>query len=83
MSYGKRTSAPLRIPSNGPIAVPAIIPSYEVFNLSAEWYLTKNVRLMAGIYSLFDEKYYSRAFLNGFIEPAPQRSGWAGVSVEF
>jgi len=63
--------------------VPAVIPSYTVFNLSSEWYLTKNVRLIAGISNLGDEKYYSRVFLNGLIDPAPQRTGYAGLSVEF
>lgn len=65
------------------VLVPAIIPSYVVFNLSSEWYLTKNVRLIAGVSNLFDEKYYSRVFLNGLIDPAPRRSAYAGLSVEF
>jgi Fe(3+) dicitrate transport protein len=65
------------------VLVPAIIPSYTVFNLSAEWYLTKNVRLIGGISNLADEKYYSRAFLTGLIDPAPGRSAYAGLSVEF
>ncbi len=66
-----------------PLLVPAVIPSYTVFNLSSEWYLTKNVRLIAGISNLGDEKYYSRVFLNGLIDPAPGRTGYAGLSVEF
>lgn len=72
-------------PANGlPIVlVPAVIPSYVVFNLSSEWYVTKNVRLIAGVSNLFDEKYYSRVFLNGLIDPAPRRSAYAGLSVEF
>lgn len=65
------------------VLVPAVIPSYTVFNLSAEWYLTKNVRLIGGISNLADEKYYSRAFLTGLIDPAPGRSAYAGLSVEF
>ncbi len=65
------------------VLVPAVIPSYTVFNFSAEWYLTKNVRLIGGISNLADEKYYSRAFLNGLIDPAPGRSAYAGLSVEF
>ncbi|MEN3369334.1 MAG: Fe(3+) dicitrate transport protein [Verrucomicrobiota bacterium] len=65
------------------VSVPAVIPSYKVFNLSTEWYLTKNVRLIAGVSNLFDEEYYSRAFLTGLIDPAPRRTGYAGVSVEF
>ena len=63
--------------------VPAVIPSYTVFNFSSEWYLTKNVRLIAGVSNLADEKYYSRVFLNGLIDPAPRRTGYAGISVEF
>jgi Fe(3+) dicitrate transport protein len=63
--------------------VPAVIPSYTVFNFSSEWYLTKNVRLIAGVSNLADEKYYSRVFLNGLIDPAPHRTGYAGLSVEF
>jgi Fe(3+) dicitrate transport protein len=66
-----------------PSLVPAVIPAYTVFNFSSEWYLTKNVRLIAGVSNLTDEKYYSRVFLNGLIEPAPRRTGYAGVSVEF
>jgi Fe(3+) dicitrate transport protein len=65
------------------VLVPAVIPSYVVFNLSSEWYVTKNVRLIAGVSNLFDEKYYSRVFLNGLIDPAPRRSAYAGLSVEF
>jgi Fe(3+) dicitrate transport protein len=72
-------------PANGlpVVLVPAVIPSYVVFNLSSEWYITKNLRLIAGVSNLFDEKYYSRVFLNGLIDPAPRRSAYAGVSVEF
>lgn len=66
-----------------PILVPAEIPSYKVFNLSGEFYVTKNIRLIAGVSNFTDEKYYSRVFLNGLIDPAPRRSGYAGLSVEF
>lgn len=66
-----------------PLLVPAVIPSYTVFNFSSEFYLTKNVRLIAGVSNLADEHYYSRVFLNGLIDPAPRRTGYAGLSVEF
>ncbi len=49
------------------------IAPYKVFNLSGEFYLTTNLRLIAGITNLTDEKYYDRVFANG-IEPAPHRS---------
>ncbi len=67
----------------GVAVVPAIIPAYKTFNLSGEVYLTRNVRLIGGVSNLSDEKYYSRVFLNGLIDPAPRRSGYAGLSVEF
>jgi Fe(3+) dicitrate transport protein len=60
----------------------AHIPAYKVFNLTGDWYLTKNLRLIAGITNLTDEKYYDRVFANG-IEPAPRRSGYAGISLSF
>jgi outer membrane receptor protein involved in Fe transport len=58
------------------------IPAYKIFNLTGDWYLTKNLRLIAGITNLTDEKYYDRVFANG-IEPAPRRSGYAGLSLSF
>ena len=67
----------------GNAAIPkAHIAPYKVFNLSGDWYITKNLRLIAGISNLTDEKYYDRVFANG-IEPAPRRSGYAGVSLQF
>jgi outer membrane receptor protein involved in Fe transport len=60
----------------------AKIPPYKIFNLSGDWYLTKRLRLIAGISNLTDEKYYDRVFANG-IEPAPRRSGYAGLSLAF
>ncbi|HKP92342.1 MAG TPA: TonB-dependent receptor plug domain-containing protein [Chthoniobacterales bacterium] len=64
---------------------PPTIPSYEVYNLSGEFYITRNVRLIGGISNLADEKYYSRVFPfgGGSIDPAPGRSGYLGMSVEF
>lgn len=69
--------------NTGLASIPAEIPSYKVFNLSGYVYLGQHVRLFGGISNLADEKYYSRVFFNGSIEPAPGRSGYAGVSVEF
>lgn len=60
----------------------AHIPAYSVFNLSADYYLTRNVRLIGGISNLTDAKYYNRVFANG-IEPAPRLSGYAGLSLAF
>ena len=79
--FWQDSNQPLR--TAGVITVPAIIPSYTVWNLSTEVYLRKNIRLLAGVSNLADEKYYSRAFLTGLIEPAPQRTGYVGMSIEF
>lgn len=69
--------------AGGIVTVPAVIPSYTVWNFSGEVYLTKNIRLLGGISNLSDEKYYSRAFLTGLIEPAPRRTAYVGASVAF
>jgi Fe(3+) dicitrate transport protein len=65
-----------------PTVIPPKIPSYYTLNLSGFYYVTKNVRVIGGISNLTDLKYYDRIFGNG-IEPAPRRSGYAGLSVEF
>jgi Fe(3+) dicitrate transport protein len=61
------------------------IPAYEVYNLSGEVYLTKNVRLFGGISNLADKTYYSRVFPfgGGSIDPAAGRTGYMGLSVSF
>ncbi len=68
------------------VATPAIpkakIPAYSVFNLSGDWYITKNLRLIGGISNLTGAKFYNRVFANA-IEPAPRISGYAGASLEF
>lgn len=63
--------------------VPAKIQPYYVLNLSADWHITSHLKLIAGISNLTDQKYYSRVFLNGFIQPAPERAGYAGLAYEF
>ena len=64
---------------------PPQIPSYVVFNLSGEYYINKHIRVFGNLSNLADEKYYSRVFPfgGGSIEPAPGRSGYAGVSFQF
>jgi outer membrane receptor protein involved in Fe transport len=62
---------------------PAKIAAYKVLDLSGDWYITKRCRLIAAISNLTNEKYYSRVFLNGLIQPAPQRAGYAGLSFDF
>ena len=63
--------------------IPAKIPSYKAFNLAGDYRITKHLKLIAGISNLFDEKYYSRVFFDGSIEPAPRRSAYAGLALEF
>jgi len=60
----------------------AEIAPYKVFNLTGDFYLTRNLRIIAGITNLTNEKYYDRVFANG-IEPAPRMSGYAGLSLAF
>ncbi len=70
-------------PFPGAPPTPAKLPAYKVLDLSGEYYLTKNLRVFGGISNLTDEKYYSRVFFNGSIEPAPRLSGYAGLSLAF
>jgi len=70
-------------PFPGAPPTPAKLPAYKVLDLSGEYYLTKNVRVFGGISNLTDEKYYSRVFFNGSIEPAPRLSGYPSVSLAF
>jgi Fe(3+) dicitrate transport protein len=70
-------------PFPGAPPTPAKLPAYHVLDLSGEYYITKNIRVFGGITNLTNEKYYSRVFFNGSIEPAPGISGYAGVSLKF
>jgi Fe(3+) dicitrate transport protein len=58
------------------------IPSFMVWDLTAEWEIHKHVHLLAGINNLFDESYYSRVVPNG-IDPAYGRNFYAGASFKF
>jgi Fe(3+) dicitrate transport protein len=60
--------------------VPARVRAYTVLDLSGDWQLTRNVRLLGGITNLTDRKYYNRVFQNG-IEPAVRRKVYAGVAL--
>ncbi len=62
------------------------IPSYKVWDLTAEVNLLKNVydkfdlSLFGGINNLFDEHYYSRIRSDG-IDPAAERNVYGGVKI--
>lgn len=60
--------------------VAAEIPSYQVFDLSAEWKLNKHVRLIGGVNNLADETYTSRVRSDG-VEPATERHAWFGLEL--
>jgi Fe(3+) dicitrate transport protein len=60
--------------------VPAKVPAYTVFDLTGDWQLSRNLRLLGGITNLTDKKYYNRVFQNG-IEPAAERKVYAGIAV--
>ncbi|HOV57900.1 MAG TPA: TonB-dependent receptor, partial [Rhodanobacteraceae bacterium] len=62
--------------------VPAKVPGYTVADLSADWRVAPQVRLLGGVSNLTDRKYYSRVFQNA-IEPGLGRSYYIGAAYEF
>ncbi|UAK23224.1 TonB-dependent receptor family protein [Sphingomonas nostoxanthinifaciens] len=62
--------------------IPAKVPGYTVVDISGDYYLTKNLRLLGGISNVGNRKYYVRVFQNG-IEPARTRKIYGGVAVGF
>ncbi len=66
------------------IVMPARIPSYTVFDLSADYLIAQHLRLLGGVSNLTNEHYYSRVFfVNGGIEPAPGRNFHLGAAYDF
>jgi Fe(3+) dicitrate transport protein len=59
--------------------VPAKVPAYTVLDLTGDWQISRNIRLLAGITNLTDRKYYNRVFQNG-IEPAQRRKMYVGIA---
>jgi len=66
----------------GQFPIAAVIPSYEVFDFSAEWAFNEHVKLLGGVNNLFDEEYYSRVRTDG-IEPTAGRVPYLGVELGF
>lgn len=58
------------------------VPAYMVWDLTAEYEIHENLRLIAGINNLFDESYFARVRNDG-IDPANGRNYYIGVSLEF
>ena len=60
--------------------IPAKVPAYTVLDLTGDWQITPNIRLLGGVTNLTDRKYYNRVFQNG-IEPAQRRKIYAGIAL--
>jgi Fe(3+) dicitrate transport protein len=58
------------------------VPGYNVWDLTAEYKVHENLRLLAGINNLFDEEYFTRVRGDG-IDPSNGRNFYVGASLEF
>lgn len=58
------------------------VPSYAVWDLTAEYQVHENLRLLAGVNNLFDADYFTRVRGDG-IDPSMGRNVYVGASVEF
>ena len=58
------------------------VPSYAVWDLTAEYQVRENLRLLAGVNNLFDADYFTRVRGDG-IDPSMARNVYVGASVEF
>jgi Fe(3+) dicitrate transport protein len=58
------------------------VPSYNVWDLTAELKVHENLRLLTGINNLFDEDYFTRVRGDG-IDPSNGRNFYVGASLEF
>jgi Fe(3+) dicitrate transport protein len=58
------------------------VPSYSVWDLTAEYKIHANLRLVAGINNLLDESYFTRVRSDG-IDPSNGRNFYLGASLEF
>jgi Fe(3+) dicitrate transport protein len=58
------------------------VPAYMVWDLTAEYKIHENLRLIGGINNLFDESYFARVRNDG-IDPANGRNYYIGLSLEF
>jgi Fe(3+) dicitrate transport protein len=62
--------------------IDGVIPSYEVFDLSAEYQIDDSWSLQGGVNNLLDDDYYSRIRNDG-IEPAAERTAYVGFRYQF
>jgi Fe(3+) dicitrate transport protein len=65
-------------------STPAHIPTYTVVDLAGDYVIAGHFRLLGGVSNLADRHYYSRVFLfGGMLEPANDRSFYAGAAYDF
>ncbi len=63
---------------------PALIPTYTVLDLAADYTIAGHFRLLGGVSNLANRHYYSRVFLfGGMLEPANDRNLYAGAAYDF
>ncbi|HEX5257186.1 MAG TPA: TonB-dependent receptor [Sphingomicrobium sp.] len=60
--------------------IPTKVPAFTVFDLTGDWQISRNLRLLGGVTNLTNRKYYNRVFQNG-IEPAERRKVYAGIAL--
>jgi len=65
----------------GDAQIDAVVPSYQVLDLTGEYRLNRSWTLFGGINNLLDEDYYSRVRNDG-IEPAAERTYYLGFRFE-
>ena len=65
-------------------STPAHIPTYTVADLSGDYTIAGHFRILGGVSNLTNRHYYSRVFLfGGMLEPANDRSFYAGAAYDF
>ena len=77
--YFQDSNLPVGTPASANL-VPAKVPAVTLLDFSADWQVTRNIRLLGGISNLTNRKYYLRVFQNG-IEPGERRKVYAGVAL--
>jgi Fe(3+) dicitrate transport protein len=63
---------------------PARIPTYTLADLSGEYTIAGQLRLLGGISNLTDRRYYSRVFISrGLLEAGRDRTFYGGLAYDF
>ncbi|MEO8804093.1 MAG: TonB-dependent receptor, partial [Rudaea sp.] len=83
VSVGSQYYADSNHAAGNPFLTPAKVPQYTVADLSADYWILPQLRLLGGISNLTDKTYYSRVFFSGGIEPALGRTYYVGAAIEF